>query len=30
LLKEYYIQKGKEPELYSKEELPKLAKDNKD
>jgi hypothetical protein len=30
LLKEYYIQKGKGPELYSKEELPKLAKDNKD
>jgi hypothetical protein len=30
LLKEYYIQKGKGPESYSKEELPKLAKDNKD
>jgi hypothetical protein len=30
LLKEYYIQKGKGPKLYSKEELPKLAKDNKD
>jgi hypothetical protein len=30
LLKEYYIQKSKGPKLYSKEELPKLAKDNKD
>jgi hypothetical protein len=30
LLKEYYIQKSKRPELYNKEELPKLAKDNKD
>jgi hypothetical protein len=30
LLKEYYIQKGKGPELYSKEELLKLVKDNKD
>jgi hypothetical protein len=30
LLKEYYIQKGKEPKSYSKKELPKLAKDNKD
>jgi hypothetical protein len=30
LLKEYYIQKGERPELYSKKELFKLAKDNKD
>jgi hypothetical protein len=30
LLKEYHIQKGEEPELYGKEKLPKLAKDNKD
>jgi hypothetical protein len=30
LLKEYYIQKDKEPELYSKEELLKLVKNNKD
>jgi hypothetical protein len=30
LLKEYHIQKGKGPESYSKEKLPKLAKDNKD
>jgi hypothetical protein len=30
LLKEYHIQKNKRPELYSKEELPKLAKNNKD
>jgi hypothetical protein len=30
LLKEYHIQKGEEPKSYSKEELPKLAKDNKD
>jgi hypothetical protein len=30
LLKEYYIQKGKRPKLYSKKELPKLVKDNKD
>ena len=30
LLKEYYIQKDKGPKLYSKKELPKLAKDNKD
>jgi hypothetical protein len=30
LLKEYYIQKSKEPELYSKKELLKLIKDNKD
>jgi hypothetical protein len=30
LLKEYYIQKGKEPKSYSKEELPKFVKDNKD
>jgi hypothetical protein len=30
LLKEYHIQKGEGPESYSKEELPKLAKDNKD
>jgi hypothetical protein len=30
LLKEYYIQKSKKPKLYSKRELPKLAKDNKD
>jgi hypothetical protein len=30
LLKEYHIQKDEEPELYSKEELLKLAKDNKD
>jgi hypothetical protein len=30
LLKEYYIQKGKKPELYSKKKLLKLTKDNKD
>jgi hypothetical protein len=30
LLKEYYIQKSKRPKLYSKKELLKLAKDNKD
>jgi hypothetical protein len=30
LLKEYYIQKDKEPKLYSKKELLKLAKNNKD
>jgi hypothetical protein len=30
LLKEYYIQKGKGPELYSKEKLLKLTKNNKD
>jgi cytochrome b involved in lipid metabolism len=30
LLKKYYIQKVKEPKSYSKKELPKLAKDNKD
>jgi hypothetical protein len=30
LLKEYYIQKGKRPELYSKKKLLKLAKNNKD
>jgi hypothetical protein len=30
LLKEYYIQKGEKPKSYSKEELPKLIKDNKD
>jgi hypothetical protein len=30
LLKEYHIRKGKGPESYSKEELPKLAKDDKD
>jgi hypothetical protein len=30
LLKEYYIQKSKKPKLYNKEELSKLAKDNKD
>jgi hypothetical protein len=30
LLKEYYIRKGEKPKLYSKKELPKLAKDNKD
>jgi hypothetical protein len=30
LLKEYHIQKGKGPKLYSKKELPKLAKNNKD
>jgi hypothetical protein len=30
LLKEYHIRKGKRPESYSKEELPKLAKDDKD
>jgi hypothetical protein len=30
LLKEYHIRKSKEPELYSKRELPKLAKNNKD
>jgi hypothetical protein len=30
LLKEYYIQKNKKPKLYSKKELPKLAKNNKD
>jgi hypothetical protein len=30
LLKEYYIQKSKRPELYSKKELFKLAKNNKD
>jgi hypothetical protein len=30
LLKEYHIQKDKEPKSYGKEELPKLAKDNKD
>jgi hypothetical protein len=30
LLKEYYIRKGKGPELYGKEELLELAKDNKD
>jgi hypothetical protein len=30
LLKEYHIQKDKEPELYNKKKLPKLAKDNKD
>jgi hypothetical protein len=30
LLKEYYIQKSKKPKSYSKEELLKLAKNNKD
>jgi hypothetical protein len=30
LLKEYYIRKGKELKLYSKRELLKLTKDNKD
>jgi hypothetical protein len=30
LLKEYYIQKGEELKLYSKKELFKLAKNNKD
>jgi hypothetical protein len=30
LLKEYYIQKGKKPELYNKKKLFKLAKNNKD
>jgi hypothetical protein len=30
LLKEYYIQKSKRPELYNKKKLPKLAKNNKD
>jgi hypothetical protein len=30
LLKEYYIQKGKGPKLYSKKKLLKLVKDNKD
>jgi hypothetical protein len=30
LLKEYHIQKGKGPKSYNKEELLKLAKDNKD
>jgi hypothetical protein len=30
LLKEYHIQKGKEPKSYNKEELPKLIKNNKD
>jgi hypothetical protein len=30
LLKEYYIQKDKKPKLYSKKELLKLVKDNKD
>jgi hypothetical protein len=30
LLKKYYIQKSKGPKLYSKEELSKLAKNNKD
>jgi hypothetical protein len=30
LLKEYYIQKSKEPKLYNKKELLKLVKDNKD
>jgi hypothetical protein len=30
LLKKYYIQKDKRPKLYSKKELPKLVKDNKD
>jgi hypothetical protein len=30
LLKEYHIQKDKGPKSYDKEELPKLAKDNKD
>jgi hypothetical protein len=30
LLKKYHIQKGKGPKSYSKEELPKLIKDNKD
>jgi hypothetical protein len=30
LLKEYHIQKGKEPELYNKEELPKLAENDED
>jgi hypothetical protein len=30
LLKKYHIQKSKEPESYSKEELLKLVKDNKD
>jgi hypothetical protein len=30
LLKEYYIRKSKGPESYSKEELSKLAKNNKD
>jgi hypothetical protein len=30
LLKEYYIQKSKGLKSYNKEELPKLAKDNKD
>jgi hypothetical protein len=30
LLKKYYIQKSKRPKLYSKKELPKLIKNNKD
>jgi hypothetical protein len=30
LLKEYCIQKSKEPKLYNKRELLKLVKDNKD
>jgi hypothetical protein len=30
LLKEYHIRKGEGPESYGKEELPKLAKDDKD
>ena len=30
LLKEYYIQKSKKPKLYSKKELLKLIKNNKD
>jgi hypothetical protein len=30
LLKKYYIQKSKRPELYNKKKLPKLIKNNKD
>jgi hypothetical protein len=30
LLKEYYIQKSKEPKLYNKKKLFKLTKNNKD